>query len=169
MKTWQLRTANAYWCQVWPVHNYIDFKNLCWRFKQQDICLLYPSKIARGIFHWQNSRHWEGKVASNPQWVGGRGQEAGLDLLLGLSADQAQRTSHQTCLPKTASPMVASKCKSANILADNQTADLYLLTPPDPHYVTISWTCKRGHRVRGKRTRSQKESGNLQNSIFAKW
>ena len=44
MKTWQLRTANAYWCQVWPVHNYIDFKNLCWRFKQQDICLSYPSK-----------------------------------------------------------------------------------------------------------------------------
>ena len=44
MKTWQLRTANAYWCQVWPVHDYIDFKNLCWRFKQQDICLSYPSK-----------------------------------------------------------------------------------------------------------------------------
>ena len=44
MKTWQLRTANAYWCQVRPVHNYIDFKNLCWRFKQQDICLSYPSK-----------------------------------------------------------------------------------------------------------------------------
>ena len=44
MKTWQLRTGNVYWCQVWPVHNYIDFKNLCWRFKQEDICLSYPSK-----------------------------------------------------------------------------------------------------------------------------
>ena len=50
MKTWQLRTANAYWCQVWPVHNYIDFKNLCWRFKQQDICLSYPSKWPEASF-----------------------------------------------------------------------------------------------------------------------
>ena len=152
MKTWQLRTANAYWCQVWPVHNYIDFKNLCWRFKQQDICLLYPSKIARGIFHWQNSRHWEGKVASNPQWVGGRGQEAGLGLLLGLSADQAQRTSQHTWLLKTATPVVPSKCKSANILADNPSSD-WRLAPFDSSRSSL-WNSFMNMQ---KRTQSQRK------------
>ena len=119
-------------------------------------------KIARRIFHWQNSWHWEGKVASNPQWVGGKRSKDGIGPF-----------AKSKCCPCSKDPLSRRVfCQqhrpwwqaSAKAI-HHQTADLYLLHHMDFHDVTVSLICQKGHRVRGKRTRDQIESEN----VCTKW
>ena len=70
----------------------------------------------------------------------------------------SKRTSQQTCLPLTALPVVASKCKSGNILADNPSSDCRLA----PFDSSRSSLCNSFMNMQ-KRTQSQRKEDTSQN------
>ena len=111
-------------------------------------------------------------MASNPQWVGGRGQEAGLDLLLGLSADQAQKNLSAELSSTSSTARGGKQVQISKHFGGQSIIRLQTCT----YYITQIFTMLQFHEHEKEDTESEERGHKantsqgmyVQNSIFAK-